>query len=76
MVEVRHGHWKTIAGATTSWLAYTHTCSVCKTSYKDLIYKGKNYSLESTEIEEPSAVNMFGQNAIVYKYKDDDLKNL
>ena len=40
---------------------------------KDLIYKGKNYSLESTEIEEPSAVNMFGKDAIVYKYKDDDL---
>ena len=40
---------------------------------KDLIYKEKKYSLESTEVEEPSAVNMFGKDAIVYKYKDDDI---
>jgi hypothetical protein len=43
VVEVRHGEWETTADATPNWLAYTHICSVCKTSYKDLISKGHNY---------------------------------
>lgn len=43
VVEVRHGYWETIAEATPHLIVCTHTCSVCKTSYKDLISKGHNY---------------------------------